>query len=138
MVPAAAAVGSPPVVPVAPVVPVDPEPSEVPAGYPPPAVAPVPAAAKPTVASKGGWSIITLIVLLFVFYCLGGCLMNYKREGATGIDAIPHLEFWVTFPARCTDGCQRLVAMVRHRFSKTSQAQQRYEEVETMAYDDEL
>jgi hypothetical protein len=108
---------------------------------PEPAVPSVPEPVAPpspdtVVASpQQGWSFISILVLFFMIYCFGGCFLNWKREGATGIDAIPHLELWVTLPSKISDHCERCMAIYRHRFSHRGNSEQTYDEVETMAYD---
>ena len=50
------------------------------------------------------------------------------------MDAVPHLEFWVTVPGRISESVERCVAVVKHKLGRSTPPQ-RYEEVETMAYD---
>lgn len=44
------------------------------------------------------------IVLLLAVYFGGGSLYKYSALGATGMDAIPHVGFWMEYPSLVNDG----------------------------------
>lgn len=51
-----------------------------------------------------GWAIVFLIALVFAAYCGLGIYFNMQRNGAKGLDAIPHLEMWKDLPALVWEG----------------------------------
>mmetsp|Transcript_78439 Transcript_78439/g.138608 ORF Transcript_78439/g.138608 Transcript_78439/m.138608 type:complete len:109 (+) Transcript_78439:1047-1373(+) len=59
---------------------------------------------------KAFW-LLFLIILAGSVYAGGGSFMNYK-EGARGIEMLPHHEFWVGLPALCMDGFVFLAAAI--------------------------
>jgi hypothetical protein len=95
---------------------------------------------------KAGWSMLSLFIFGVLAYCVGGCAYKWKKEGAVGIEALPHREFWVSLPSAVSEAYQRAIAMVKHSFSKvslynphgSSASTQSYEQVQPMrhSYDD--
>ena len=53
---------------------------------------------------SNGWKFVILTSVLFVAYCSLGILVKMRREGARGMEAIPHLEMWKDLPFLVRDG----------------------------------
>lgn len=61
-----------------------------------------------------GWNILLLVVFIIAFiYFAGGMLFNKVMFGASGIELIPHLTFWISlcslmknFVLYCMNGCK--------------------------------
>lgn len=84
------------------------------------------AAAGPAPAPGSGWdpfpqdgegglsngSIFLICMAVFIpCYCLGGVYINQKR-GESGMEAVPHIEFWRDLPGLVSDGCTYFKALV--------------------------
>jgi len=63
-----------------------------------------PAAAPVAVRSRRGWKFIFLVFMLFGIYLTAGIAYNVRRMGATGLDAIPHVDMWKDLPFLVRDG----------------------------------
>ena len=51
-----------------------------------------------------GWATVFFIALAFALYCGLGVYFNVQRNGAKGLEAIPHLEMWKDLPALVWEG----------------------------------
>jgi len=54
---------------------------------------------------SGGSVLLILLFVFFAVYLIGGVAFNKFRNEATGIDLVPNLEFWQTFPHLVKEGC---------------------------------
>jgi len=51
-----------------------------------------------------GWKFIFVVFVVFGLYLGLGVAYNVKRNGASGLDAVPHLEMWKDLPFAVRDG----------------------------------
>ena len=51
-----------------------------------------------------GWTVVLLICLAFAAYCGLGIHFNIQRNGAKGLETIPHLELWKDLPSLVWEG----------------------------------
>ena len=51
-----------------------------------------------------GWAFIYFVGFIFTAYCALGIAFKIRREKATGLDVIPHLETWKGLPSLVKDG----------------------------------
>lgn len=65
-------------------------------------------------AGQGHWGFFSLVLFGFMVYCIAGCAWRFKKEGATGVDMIPHLPFWSSLPTRISDAGAILFAIGTH------------------------
>ena len=60
-----------------------------------------------SVTSLGtGTTLLIFIFLTLATYCTCGAFLNWKIYNRTGVDLIPHQEFWLEFPSYVKDGVQ--------------------------------
>ena len=52
------------------------------------------------------------LLVFFILYSLVGCYYKANFEGATGLDRIPHLAFWLDYPQLVMDGVNFLIAKI--------------------------
>lgn len=58
------------------------------------------------------------LAVLFLLYCCGGCILRYKTQQASGLDLIPHLEFWSNLPScllQSVENCRSKLSEVFRR-----------------------
>jgi len=60
-----------------------------------------------------GWAILITLLALTVAYFVAGLLWNHFHEHHTGIELVPHLEFWVGLPSLVKDGALYTVSTVK-------------------------
>jgi len=53
---------------------------------------------------SAGWVIDIILLATTSAYLLGGCAYKYLKQGATGIEVIPNIEFWKGLPMLVKDG----------------------------------
>ncbi|KAL1524203.1 hypothetical protein AB1Y20_019111 [Prymnesium parvum] len=56
------------------------------------------------VRASYGWKFIFVVFVVFGLYLGLGVAYNVKRNGASGLDAVPHLEMWKDLPFAVRDG----------------------------------
>ncbi|KAJ4483392.1 autophagy-related protein 27 [Lentinula aciculospora] len=71
---------------------------------------------KESVGSGIGWFFL-VIILAFVAYFVLGAYHNYTTYGATGMDLIPHRDFWQEVPYMLSDVVSHLCSSARPRRS---------------------
>jgi len=54
---------------------------------------------------SGGWIFIIFLVILTFVYCVGGIAFMHFQRGATGLEMLPHMNFWREVPGLIKDGC---------------------------------
>jgi len=64
--------------------------------------------------STGGIFLMVLLASCCLYIC-GGCWYRRTKEGADGIEACPHHQFWCSLPAQFLGMCQGAVSMVTNR-----------------------
>jgi hypothetical protein len=57
-----------------------------------------------------GWTFVICFAVLLVLYCGCGIFYKIKKQGVTGIEAIPNIEFWRDFPTLVKEGCNYSIA----------------------------
>lgn len=70
---------------------------------------------KPGVAS----GLLRGITMLVAIYLVGGGLYKYQTMGARGMDMIPHIGFWMEFPALVLDGVRYSIFLVSEAFGSS-------------------
>jgi len=55
---------------------------------------------------SGGWVFIIILIVVTFVYCVGGAAFMRIKRGATGIDLIPHQQYWRECPGLMRDGCR--------------------------------
>jgi hypothetical protein len=53
-----------------------------------------------------GTTFLIFFFLVLSTYCVGGALLNWKVYDLSGVDLIPHHEFWLEFPSYVKEGVQ--------------------------------
>lgn len=64
-----------------------------------------------------GWRLIAIMCLLFGIYCGLGVVYNVRRNGARGLEALPHLEMWKDLPSLVRDGVVFSVDTIKSKAS---------------------
>lgn len=82
-------------------------------------------AACPTMGrGTGGWSLGStfwfLLLSGFAVYFVGGMAFRYKQLGMTGVDMVPHLDFWRELPGRLWDLATALWEKARELLNSAS------------------
>ena len=78
--------------------------SAAPSGGPSPSPSP-PGGGSGSGGSGWVWTFVLVCQLVFIAYMAGGWCYNYRFLGATGVEAIPHVDFWRALPARVARAC---------------------------------
>ncbi|KAJ7346640.1 autophagy-related protein 27 [Mycena albidolilacea] len=68
--------------------------------------------------SSVGWFLL-LVFVAFAIYMSAGAYYNYSTYGASGIDLIPHRDFWMEVPYMLRDVVSHLCSTVRPRRSSS-------------------
>jgi hypothetical protein len=69
---------------------------------------------------SGGWIFTIIVLCSAVVYVGGGYAYNNQQKGKSGMDAVPHLEFWQDLPALVKDGTTFFIAKSKQCFGKVS------------------
>jgi len=67
-----------------------------------------------SLGSGMGWFFLVLLLAFAAYFCLGA-YYNYSTYGATGVDLIPHRDFWNEVPYMLRDVVSHLCSTVRPR-----------------------
>lgn len=54
---------------------------------------------------SSGWLFVEFFVVAVMLYVVVGYALNNHRKGAVGLEALPHITFWMQLPGLVTDGC---------------------------------
>lgn len=54
---------------------------------------------------SGGWVFIIILCVVLPLYVVGGCVYKSQKQGATGMEKCPNIDFWRNLPGLCKDGC---------------------------------
>lgn len=54
---------------------------------------------------SGGWFFIIFLLVGALLYVALGCLYKTKKVGTTGMESMPNIEFWRSFPGLVKAGC---------------------------------
>jgi len=69
---------------------------------------------KERVGSGIGWFFLVLLLAIIAYFALGA-YYNYTTYGASGVDLIPHRDFWQEVPYMARDVISHLCSSVRPR-----------------------
>jgi len=53
---------------------------------------------------SGGWIFIIILVVLIPVYVVVGCVYKATKQGTTGIESCPNIDFWRDLPSLIKDG----------------------------------
>lgn len=67
---------------------------------------------------SAGWVFILLLSIVLCLYCSCGMGYKYKMIGVTGIEAIPNVDFWRSYPGLVKDGVGFTVAKLQQCAAK--------------------
>ena len=67
---------------------------------------------------SAGWVFIILLSILVCLYCSCGMGYKYKMIGVTGVEAIPNVDFWRSYPGLVKDGVAFTVSKVQQCAAK--------------------
>jgi hypothetical protein len=88
-------------------------------GSPPPQTPGAPGAPVPAEGLSGGWIFIIVLSSVLVAYVGGGFAYNIYLNDLSGLEACPHLRFWVELPGLVRDGCVVSYAFTRDMLMST-------------------
>lgn len=63
--------------------------------------------------SHWGWVFNVCLLSLTILYCGIGAFYKYKKLGVTGLEMLPHIEFWRDLPGLVKDGILYTIAKAR-------------------------
>lgn len=52
-----------------------------------------------------GWYFVFAVIILCLVYFGGGALFKWRIRGTSGMESVPHIEFWRSFFGYVSDGC---------------------------------
>ncbi|KAF9917110.1 hypothetical protein BX616_001931 [Lobosporangium transversale] len=74
----------------------------------------------PTTEGMGGFrTFLTVLSIFALIYLIAGAAYNHKVYGATGVDMIPHVDFWRDFPNLVVDVVRHVWDSVTGRFTSS-------------------
>jgi hypothetical protein len=62
---------------------------------------------------SGGWAFIIFLIIAITLYIIIGCAWKTKKQGTTGMESCPQIEFWRDLPSLVKDGCLFTVNKIR-------------------------